>query len=55
MCAYIMMERKKDPGDQEFDVMIDNFPKLNRSFPLFFNEEELKHLDGSARKEELKE
>ena len=34
MCAYIMMERKKDPGDREYDAMIDNFPKLNKNIAL---------------------
>ena len=52
LAAYIMQERRKPPEEQEFGPMLDVLPKNVRDFPIQFNDEEMKELEGSLFNQE---
>jgi hypothetical protein len=45
--VYILEERRKASKDQEFGPYLDTLPVDFCQYPLYYNDEELKHLKGS--------
>ena len=51
LSTFIMQERRKDKT--KWDYYIDILPKSFTNFPIFFDQEELKWLEGSAFKDQI--
>jgi len=46
-----MLEKRLEPENQQFRWMLELFPKSVSEFPLFFDDDDLKCLDGSPLQE----
>ena len=51
--TYIMSERRRRPEERKFGHLLNSLPHSCRNYPFFFDEDELKMLDGTTLQEEL--